>query len=64
MRARLAQMSVRTEQARALLGYTVAELDKSKDDQPDVMLDQAAQIMTDVVTGVRAAPAQKTARAG
>jgi carboxyl-terminal processing protease len=43
---------------------TVAELDKSKDEQPDVMLDQAAQIMTDVVTGVRPGPAQKTARAG
>jgi len=28
------------------------------------MLDQAAQIMTDVVTGVRPAPVQKTARAG
>jgi len=43
---------------------TVAELDKAKEDQPDVMLDQAAQIMTDVVSGARAAPAQKTARAG
>lgn len=43
---------------------TVAELDKSKDEQPDVMLDQAAQIMTDVVTGVRPGPVQKTARAG
>ena len=43
---------------------TVAELDKAKETQPDVMLDQAAQIMTDVVTGVRPAPAQKTARAG
>jgi carboxyl-terminal processing protease len=43
---------------------TVAELDKAKDELPDVTLDQAAQIMTDVVTGVRAAPAQKTARAG
>jgi carboxyl-terminal processing protease len=43
---------------------SVAELDKAKEDQPDVMLDQAAQIMTDVVTGVRATPAQKTARAG
>jgi len=43
---------------------TVAELDKAKEDQPDVMLDQAAQIMTDVVTGVRPATAQKTARAG
>jgi len=43
---------------------TVAELDKAKDEQPDVMLDQAAQIMTDVVTGVRPGPVQKTARAG
>jgi carboxyl-terminal processing protease len=43
---------------------TVAELDKAKEDQPDVMLEQAAQIMTDVVTGVRPAPVQKTARAG
>jgi carboxyl-terminal processing protease len=43
---------------------TLADLDKAKEGQPDVMLDQAAQIMTDVVTGVRVAPAQKTARAG
>jgi len=43
---------------------TVAELDKAKDEQPDVMLDQATQIMTDVVTGVRPGPVQKTARAG
>jgi carboxyl-terminal processing protease len=43
---------------------SIAELDKTKEDQPDVMLDQAAQIMTDVVSGVRPAPAQKTARAG
>ncbi len=43
---------------------TVAELDKAKESQPDVMLDQAAQIMTDVVTGVRPTPVQKTARAG
>ena len=42
---------------------TIAELDKAKDGQPDVMLDQAAQIMTDVVTGVRPTPVQKTARA-
>jgi carboxyl-terminal processing protease len=42
---------------------TVAELDKAKESQPDVMLDQAAQIMTDVVTGVRPTPVQKTARA-
>jgi len=43
---------------------TVAELDKAKDELPDVTLDQAAQIMTDVVTGVRSGPVQKTARAG
>jgi len=43
---------------------TVAELEKTKDEQPDVMLDQATQIMTDVVTGVRPGPVQKTARAG
>jgi carboxyl-terminal processing protease len=43
---------------------TLAELDKTKESLPDVMLDQAAQIMTDVVTGVRPAPVQKTARAG
>ncbi|HYL00389.1 MAG TPA: carboxy terminal-processing peptidase [Steroidobacteraceae bacterium] len=43
---------------------TVAELDKAKESLPDVMLDQAAQIMTDVVTGVRPTPVQKTARAG
>ena len=43
---------------------TVAELDKAKDSQPDVMLDQAAEIMADMVTGVRPTPVQKTARAG
>src|SRR5579864_4170235 len=43
---------------------TVADLDKAKEDLPDVALDQAAQIMTDVVTGVRPASGQKTARAG
>jgi carboxyl-terminal processing protease len=43
---------------------TVAELDKAKEELPDVTLDQAAQIMTDVVSGARPGPAQKTARAG
>ncbi len=43
---------------------SVTDLDKAKEDEPDVMLDQAAQIMTDVVTGVRVVPVQKTARAG
>jgi carboxyl-terminal processing protease len=41
---------------------TVEELEKSKDDTADVVLDQATQVMTDMVTGVR--PQQKTARAG
>jgi carboxyl-terminal processing protease len=43
---------------------SIAELDKAKEDQPDVMLDQAAQIMADIVIGAHPAPAQKTARAG
>lgn len=43
---------------------SVADLDKAKEDEPDVALDQAAQIMTDVVTGARSGPTQKTARAG
>lgn len=42
---------------------SVTDLDKAKEDEPDVMLDQATQIMTDVVTGVRVVPVQKTARA-
>jgi carboxyl-terminal processing protease len=47
---------------------TVEELEKSKDDSKDdaadVVLDQATQIMADVVTGVHPTPQQKTARAG
>ncbi|MGO9803859.1 MAG: carboxy terminal-processing peptidase [Steroidobacteraceae bacterium] len=43
---------------------SIEELDKAREDEPDVLLDQAAQIMTDIVTGVRPGPAQKTARAG
>ncbi len=39
----------------------VEELDKSKDTS-DAVLDQATQVMADVVTGVRAGPTQKTAR--
>jgi len=45
---------------------SVEELDKSKD-TTDVVLDQATQVMADVVTGVRPqspAPQQKTARTG
>jgi carboxyl-terminal processing protease len=44
---------------------SVEELEKVKDDAADVVLDQAAQIMADMVTGVptQAQPAQKTARA-
>ncbi len=44
---------------------SVEELEKVKDDAADVVLDQAAQITADMVTGVptQAQPAQKTARA-
>jgi carboxyl-terminal processing protease len=42
---------------------SVEDLEKSKD-QPDVMLDQATQIMGDIVTGAHPLPQQKTARAG
>jgi carboxyl-terminal processing protease len=41
---------------------SVEELEKSKDDAADVVLDQATQVMADMVTGAR--PQQKTARAG
>jgi carboxyl-terminal processing protease len=46
---------------------SVEEIDKDKAELPDVVLTQAAEIMADMVTGVRAAPAgqqQKTARRG
>ena len=43
---------------------SIEDLDKAKDDEPDVMLEQATQIMADMVAGVRPQPAQKTARAG
>jgi carboxyl-terminal processing protease len=43
---------------------SVEDLDKAKDDEPDVMLEQAAQIMTDMLNGGHPQPAQKTARAG
>ncbi|MGH8138822.1 MAG: carboxy terminal-processing peptidase [Steroidobacteraceae bacterium] len=46
---------------------SVEEIDKDKNEMPDVVLSQAAEIMADMVTGVRAAPAgqpQKTARRG
>jgi carboxyl-terminal processing protease len=45
----------------------VEEIDKDKSEVPDVVLSQAAEIMADMVTGVRATPAgqtQKTARRG
>ena len=41
---------------------SVEELEKSKDDASDVVLDQATQVMADMVTGVRTQP-QKAARA-
>ena len=37
--------------------------DKSKDEAADVLLEQAAQIMADMVVGARPTPQQKTARA-
>jgi carboxyl-terminal processing protease len=44
---------------------TVAELDGAKEQEPDAVLEQATQIMADMVTGARMpAPQQKTARAG
>jgi len=46
---------------------TVEEIDKDKAELPDVVLTQAAEIMADMVTGVRPTPAgqqQKTARRG
>jgi carboxyl-terminal processing protease len=46
---------------------SVEEIDKDKTELPDVVLTQAAEIMADMVTGVRATPAgqtQKTARRG
>ncbi|MBV9696377.1 MAG: carboxy terminal-processing peptidase, partial [Gammaproteobacteria bacterium] len=42
---------------------SVEEMDKAKD-TTDVVLDQATQVMADVLTGVRPAPQQKTARTG
>jgi len=44
---------------------TVEELDKAKDDSPDIVLTQSAEIMADIVTGGRPqTPPQKTARRG
>ena len=39
---------------------SIEDLDKAKDTS-DPMLDQAAQVMADVVTGARGGPGQKTA---
>jgi carboxyl-terminal processing protease len=42
---------------------TTEELDKVKDDSPDIVLTQSAEIMADIVTGARPqVPPQKTAR--
>jgi carboxyl-terminal processing protease len=42
---------------------SVEELEKVKDDSPDIVLTQSAEIMADIVTGVRPqTPQQKTAR--
>ena len=40
---------------------SVEELEKTKDDAPDVVLDQATQIMADMVTGARPQPAKTAA---
>jgi carboxyl-terminal processing protease len=43
---------------------TIEELEKAaKDDKEDVVLDQSAQIMADIVTGAHPGPQQKTAKA-
>jgi carboxyl-terminal processing protease len=42
---------------------SIEELEKSKDESKDVVLDQAAQVMADMVTGARPGP-QRAARAG
>src|SRR5947207_1221526 len=42
---------------------SVEELDKSKDEAADVVLEQATQVMADMVTGAHPQPPQKTARA-
>ena len=44
LRARLAEMSVRTEQARALLGYTVGEIDNPSATTPLFVLQSAAGV--------------------
>jgi carboxyl-terminal processing protease len=53
-------------QAKNLPAYkTVEEIDKVKDDSPDIVLTQSAEIMADIVTGGRPQPPpQKTARRG
>jgi carboxyl-terminal processing protease len=44
---------------------SIEELDKTKDESADVVLDQATQVMADIVTGARPQqPPQKTARSG
>jgi carboxyl-terminal processing protease len=42
---------------------SVEELDKTKDEAADVVLEQATQVMADMVTGAHPQPPQKTARA-
>src|SRR5262252_1804410 len=42
---------------------SVEELEKNKDEAADVVLEQAAQVMADMVTGARPGPQQKTALA-
>jgi carboxyl-terminal processing protease len=63
-----AQRLARENARRAAKGQppikSLDEIDKTKDDAPDVVLNQAAEIMGDIVTGARPAPPQqKTAQA-
>ena len=72
-RARLEKERLEREnQRRAAKGLaplkTIEELEKTKDSAADVVLDQATQVMGDMVTGAhpgapKAAPPQKTAQA-
>jgi len=68
-RARLEQERLARENSRRAAKNqpalkTIEELEKAaKDDKEDVVLDQSAQIMADIVTGAHPGPQQKTAKA-
>ena len=67
-RARLEQERLTRENSRRAAKNepplkSIEELEKTKDSAADVVLDQASQIMADMVTGAHPGPQQKTARA-